>query len=210
MSSNRTDEHRIHIPTPDELEALHLGQAETPTGQEAAGGAGVLEPDDPARLRAECERWRERALRAMADYQNLHRRSQAERRETAQYALAGFLKALLPVIDDLERLLGAAQNAGARPLGEAVRLIYENLLKILKDHRVEPIPAQGRPFDPAVHEAVTSQQRDDLPDQTVVEEFARGYRLAERVLRPAKVMISRAAPPAARPGDESKTTDSGG
>jgi molecular chaperone GrpE len=211
MSSKKT---RIHVPTPEEIEALHLpssgespGKAdgdartakETAEAASPASGAEELE-----RLRAECESWRNRAARAVADYQNLQRRSENERAATARYALADFVKSLLPIIDDLERTLGAAgESKDVQSLRDGVQLIHDNLIKLLEGNRVERIAADGQPFDPACHEAMMAEPRDDVPDKTVIRELARGYRLVDRVLRPSKVVISQA------PSGAETTADAG-
>lgn len=195
MRAMSSDESKIHIPTPQEMEALNLSpreKAEQRRGQppESEQPAPESEADQ---LLADCQMWKERALRAVADYQNLQRRSQEEQAATARYALADFVKSLLPIIDDLERTLEAANEAADRQsLREGVQLIYENLMKLLQAHRVERIIAEGEPFDPACHESILAEPRDDKPDKTVIREVARGYRLADRVLRPSKVVISQA------------------
>ena len=132
-------------------------------------------------------------LRAKADYRNLQRRAGIERSEAIRYANAELMKALLPVVDDFERSLAAAANDD-RPASvvDGVRLVYENLMKALRDHGLSSIEAMHQPFDPTVHQAVMQRPSAEHPHQTVIEEMARGYRLQDRVIRPTKVIVSQA------------------
>lgn len=165
---------------------------------ESSGPAGVDEsrPDlnAPEGMKARIEALEDSLLRAKADYQNLQRRMQTERSEAIRFANADLMRALLPVLDDLERSLHAAEATGdTKNLVEGVRLIYENLYKALTDNGLEPIEALKKPFDPGVHEALMLQPSADVPPGTVLEEVARGYKLRDRVIRPTRVIVSRAA-----------------
>jgi molecular chaperone GrpE len=132
-------------------------------------------------------------LRAKADFQNLRRRSMIERAEATQFANAELMRALLPVLDDLERAQAAAESGDQpHPIVEGMRLVYEKFMKVLGEHGLEPIDALGQPFDPEVHEALMRQKAQHLPPGMVVQEAARGYRLRERVIRPAKVIVTQA------------------
>lgn len=145
-------------------------------------------------LRAECDEWKRKAQRAVADYQNLQRRSDAERANNARLAIADFVKTLLPIVDDLDRTLDAADGAtDVKTVTDGVRLIREHLEKILADRGIETIPTVGEPFDPTQHEAMMTQPDNTRPDKTVVQELQKGYRMDDRVLRAARVVISQAA-----------------
>ena len=142
----------------------------------------------------EVAEWKEKCLRAKAELVNYQRRAEKDRAEGLKYANASFIRALLPVIDDLERVMasGAAHPENAQAILDGGRLTLENFLKILRDFRVEVIKADGEPFDPEVHEAMMEQPSPDHPTRTVLQEVAKGYRLFDRVLRPAKVIVSKA------------------
>lgn len=136
----------------------------------------------------------ESLLRAKADFQNLQRRSTIERSEAIRFANTELMRALMPILDDLERALAAAEvGEDINPIAEGVRLVYTKFLKALGEHGLEQIDALGQPFDPEVHEALMRQPSHDLPPGMVVQEVAKGYRLRDRVIRPAKVIVTQAA-----------------
>lgn len=136
----------------------------------------------------------EKLLRAKADFQNLQKRSANERNESVRYANAELMRSLLGVLDDFERSLSAANKVEpADSVIEGVQLVYENLRKALREHGLEPIVALHEPFDPAFHQALMQKPSAEYPPGTVLEEVAKGYRLRDRVIRPAKVIVSKAA-----------------
>lgn len=191
---------KIQIATPDEV--ADFGESETP--EETAGQAGEQEaPVEEARSdRKDAETELDRAvrqrdefkdkwLRGKADAQNQVRRLQTDRDEAVRFAVAGLARSLLNVVDDLERTVQAAEeSAEADSLAKGVRIVYDALLKVLADHHVERIEAPGQPFDPQCHEAITQQPSADMPPGMVLQEIQAGYRLHERVLRPARVIVS--------------------
>ena len=106
---------------------------------------------------------------------------------------AGLAKDLLPVIDNLDRAVEAAKQAGEQgPLVQGVSMVHTQLLDILRRHSVTRIEAQGQPFDPNLHQAVMQQPSKDHPPMTVVQVLEQGYLIHERVLRPARVVVSTA------------------
>ncbi|MBW7904612.1 MAG: nucleotide exchange factor GrpE [Phycisphaerae bacterium] len=158
--------------------------------------AGAAEPaartvDD---FQRELDALRDRNLRLLADMRNLQQRSKREREEALRYAEAEFARELLVVLDDLERAMQAASGADA-PLSEGMRITHEHFLKLLRTRGIEPIAAVGEPFDPALHEALLQQPSAQFPAGIVAQEVARGYRMHERVIRPARVVVS-SGPPA--------------
>jgi len=144
-------------------------------------------------LRAKIESLEDSLLRAKADYKNFQRRSAMQCAETARYANAELIRSLLGVIDDFERSLASAQSCdNLQAVMDGVRLVHENFMKVLEAQGLEGIEALGRPFDPNIHQALMQQPSADAPPGTVLEEIAKGYRLGDRVLRPAKVIVSQA------------------
>lgn len=132
-------------------------------------------------------------LRAKADCQNLQRRSAIDRGEGIRYANAELMKSLLSVVDDFERSLEAAKTSENHDaVIDGVRLVYDNLIKALNAHGLERIKALHQPFDPHVHEGMMQQPSADFSPGTVIEEVTRGYQLRDRVLRPARVVVSAA------------------
>lgn len=165
----------------------------------SAGGDGSQQiatspaaTDETAELKARIESLEDSLLRAKADFQNLQRRSAAERSEAIRYANADLLKSLLNVLDDFDRSMDAAEVSDNKDaVIDGVRLVHDNLMKALKDAGLEQVDALGQPFDPNIHEALLQQPTDDFPPGTVVDQVARGYRLRDRVLRPARVIVSK-------------------
>lgn len=175
------------IVTPSEEEVAAYGGADDTQAAAVATDAGA----SPAPA-SEGDEWREKYLRAVAELSNYQRRSEKDRRDSLRYAHADFARSLLPVVDDFDRLLTNAADgkASLESLVEGVKLTRENFLKVLQQFEVRPIVAQDQPFDPAVHEALMEQPSDHA-ERTVLQEVARGFKLHDRVLRPAKVIVSK-------------------
>ena len=153
----------------------------------------VEQEDTVESLREKVAALEDTLLRAKADFVNTQRRNEKSRLDAVQYANADLMRSLLGVLDDFERSLDAAGTAeDINTIVEGVRLVYENFKKALCDHGLEPIEAMDRPFDPHVHEAVMLQPAADCDPNTVLEEVAKGYRLKDRVIRPTKVVVSKA------------------
>ncbi len=176
-------------------------EGQSPPAQEpSADQAG--QPAEPVPTGGETEtleQWKDKYLRARADLANYQRRSEKDHAESLRYAYAGLARALLPVLDDLDRVLeaGEAHADNAQAILDGVKLVRGNFLKVLGEFHVERIAAAGEPFDPQVHEAMMEQPSAEHAERTVLQELAKGYRLYERVLRPVKVIVSRPAEPGA-------------
>lgn len=159
--------------------------------QETASQAPPDGQDDLAvRLTAERDEWRTKAARAMADLDNFRRRAQKEKEELAVYANQRLVLAILPILDNLERALGAAQ-AEAGGFKEGVELIARQFRDVLTKEGVTAIEAMGQLFDPNLHHAVMQVESDEYEEPTVVEEFQKGYRLGDRVIRPSVVKVAK-------------------
>ena len=167
--------------------------------EEAQAAAAVLDDLETLRNRlAATEQQRDEYLallqRTRADFENYQKRVQRDLAEDRRYALATFTRELLPVLDNLQRALDAARKQGEQgPLVQGVALVQSQLLDILGRSGVTPINALEQTFDPNLHQVFSQQRRADVTPGTVVEVLEPGYRLHERVLRPAKVVV--AAPP---------------
>lgn len=133
-------------------------------------------------------------LRAKADFQNLQRRTTIEKSEAIQYANAEIMKSLLTIIDDFNRSFEAMESSDKKdvPDTSGFRLIYENFIRALSQHGLVTIDALHKPFDPTIHEALLQQPSNEHPPGTVIEELASGYRLRDRVIRPSRVIVSKA------------------
>ena len=151
-------------------------------------------PHDDGRLEAlqgELEESRNRHLRLAADFENFKKRARQEQLETVQYATAALAERLLPVLDDFQRVMEHVPAGVDENWLKGVQLTLQKLEEVLQSVGVEPIEPIGQPFDPKVHEAIGSEETDEHPEDTVVSELRRGYKLHDRVLRPSLVRVSR-------------------
>ena len=131
-------------------------------------------------------------LRSLADFQNFRRRKEEELKSASLTSNKEMITALLPVLDNFERALGAAEkNQSYDALIGGVKLTLRQIQDYLKKQGVTPIEAVGKEFDPALHDAVMRVEDSDQPENTVVEELQRGYILHDKVLRPAMVKVAR-------------------
>jgi molecular chaperone GrpE len=140
----------------------------------------------------------DRYLRTAADLENFRKRQRRELDEARFEAKSKVLKEMLPVVDNLERAIEHAQQAGGSPIVEGVQLVLRQFLSAFERLDVTAIEAAGQPFDPNLHEAI-SQAESDQPPGTVVQVLQRGYRSAERLLRPALVVVAKA--PTVKPAE---------
>ena len=162
--------------------------AEAPENRVAELEAELAAARDEARLAH--DRW----LRERADLDNQKKRSARERQDAVRYGNEALVRDLLPVVDNLERAIAAAAGGGnGKPLVEGVELVLKAFLDALQRHGVERVTAAGERFDPARHEAVAYVESPHEAQQ-VVEEHQAGYRLNDRLLRPAMVTVSKGRP----------------
>jgi molecular chaperone GrpE len=167
--------------------------APAPEAQPAAPETARAEPDAVETLTAEREDLLNRLARLGADYQNYQKRIQRDLNVAREYANEGLIKDILAVLDDVERAIQAAEkdHPPDDPLLAGVRLVYDKALTVLGRHGLKRIVAVGQPFDPARHEALMQQVSDQFDVPTVLQQILSGYELKERVLRPAKVIVSK-------------------
>ncbi|MGE0529610.1 MAG: nucleotide exchange factor GrpE [Bdellovibrionales bacterium] len=170
-----------------------------PDQDSAAGkeGAAKIVPISSVELEAlkkqagEREEYLDLARRTQAEFQNYQKRNQREREQERQFLAGSLMRDLLPVLDNLERALNAAQKEGEQsPLVQGVGMVQTQFLDLLKRNGVSPIEAVGQPFDPKLHEALVQQPSPDHPPNTVIQVVENGYQIFDRVLRPAKVIVS--------------------
>ena len=161
------------------------GGASHATDAAPALADGILE------LRKERDGLHDRLLRQAAEFDNFRKRVERERKDTAQYAAIEFVQDLLPVIDDFERALQTTAP-GAESYRQGLEIIHRALMDMLRKRGVTPIDAVGAQFDPQVHQAVSYEESPDNADGEVMEEFRRGYRLGDRLVRPAMVKVAKA------------------
>ncbi len=147
-----------------------------------------------ASLEADLVEARDAALRAQADAINVQRRAEQDVEKARKFALERFVNGLLPVVDNMERALEAAGGDEAvKPITEGVELTLKALLDVLQKHGVETVDPMGEPFDPEVAQAMSMVENPDVEPNTVIAVMQKGYRLNGRLVRPAMVMVSKAA-----------------
>ena len=148
------------------------------------------------KAQTEATHWKEIALRSAAELDNFRKRTAKERQDAVKYANGSLLESLLPVIDNFEFGLQAAKMEGENsPVLLGMSMVQKQLIDFLKENGVEEIPAVGQEFDPNVHDAVSQQPTADAPEGTILSQLRKGYRLRDRLLRPASVVVA-AAPQA--------------
>ena len=138
------------------------------------------------------ESW-ERALRLQADFENTRKRLEKDKQDFLKFANEGIILELLNILDDLERTIGLAetQHQDLSAFLKGVEMILAHLYEMLKEYGVKPIEAEGKKFDPNFHEALMQVENKEMPEHTVVEELQKGYLLNDRVIRTAKVKVSK-------------------
>ena len=171
---------------------LPAGDADQPSsgGANLKPAAEATGPDAEIQtLKAERDSLLDRLARAQAEFENARRRASKEQQDFRDFALADTIKTLLPVVDNFERALQAKSEAADFRSG--VELIYKQLQDTLNKLGVRPIPAKGQQFDPHVHEAIEMVETTDAADHEVLEEWQRGYKYKDRLLRPAMVRVAK-------------------
>src|SRR3989441_2121788 len=147
--------------------------------------------DPTVSLQADLDRFRDLALRSQADFENYKKRSAREKEEAIKYANSALLERLVAIIDNFELGLAAAKEQGEQsPIYSGMVLVQKQLNDLLAENGLHPIEAEGKKFDPNVHEAIAHEPSDQVPEGFVLCQARRGYRFKDRLLRPAKVVVS--------------------
>jgi molecular chaperone GrpE len=162
--------------------------------QERAESGIPAQPAEPEselqKVRAERDTLLDRLARLQAEFENARKRAVREQQDYREYAVSDTVKSLLPILDSFERALQVSGNNG-NDLRSGVELIYKQLQDALVKLGLRQIPAKGEPFDPHLHEAIEMVDTDEVEDHHVLDELQRGYKLKERLLRPAMVRVAR-------------------
>jgi molecular chaperone GrpE len=169
---------------------------ETPAPDAAASEAPASESSstDVATLQAEIEKFKDAALRARAEFDNYRKRMAREKEESLRYANAGLLEDLLPVLDNFELGLEAARNSPeAAGIVQGFEMVRKQLEDFLRNQGVEVVDAVGKEFDHNLHDAVGQEASPDVPEGVVLRQLRRGFKLRDRLLRPASVIVSKGA-----------------
>lgn len=166
-----------------------LTQEEVPDAAEPAAETKPEEGTTPeAELKAQLEEMRENYLRQVAEFDNFRKRTAKEKEETYTFALAKCINELLPVMDNFERALACETTDENYKKG--IEMIHTQLSEMLKKLGVTEIEAEGKPFDPELHNAVSQKEDDSFGENTVCQVFQKGYRIGDRVIRHAMVVVA--------------------
>ena len=193
------------------------GEGATPEQEDASPSAAPAAevPADPVALAQEAAELKDRLLRALAEMENLRRRTEREVVDARAYGISAFARDLLAVADNMRRALDAfgaepheAPDAGTKALLEGIELTERELLKVLEKHGVRKLDPEGAKFDPHQHQAMYEVPDESLPAGTIVQVVQPGYTIGERVLRPALVAVAKGGPKAPAPdaGQQPATT----
>ncbi len=193
-------------PPPGDAEPPEAEPAPPESAQAEPAEAGTIE-EQLANAKEDAQKYLGNWQRAEADFQNYKRRVEQERSESRRFASAALIINVLPILDDLERALGSldARLAGLTWF-EGIALIHRKLLVLLDNAGVTPIQAEGQQFDPSFHEAVTHA---DGEEGKVLAEVQRGYKLHDRVLRPAMVVVGKGKEEKAEEEKEAEAPEGG-
>lgn len=176
------------IPSAERDEAINSsGQAKQPS----AGSASGADPEDAlAGLQADLDRFRDLALRSQADFENYKKRAAREKEDAVKYANSSLLQRLVSILDNFELGLAAAKTESDQsPIYSGMVLVQKQLNDLLEENGLQTVEAEGKKFDPNLHEAI-AHEPSDAPEETVIRQARRGYRLKDRLLRPARVVVS--------------------
>jgi len=174
-------------PSPEHEEMNSLAQAKQPS-PEAASGADS--EDAMAGLQADLDRFRDLALRSQADFENYKKRAAREKEDAVKYANSSLLQRLVSILDNFELGLAAAKTEGEQsPVYSGMVLVQKQLNDLLEENGLQAIEAEGKKFDPNLHEAI-AHEPSESPEGTVIRQARRGYRFKDRLLRPARVVVS--------------------
>jgi len=195
----KKDEQEIPTESSDTIDA----GTETTDAAIALAPQSPLTPEQVEELKTRAarsdENW-DRLLRTTADFDNFKKRAARERQDAIRFANEGLVQKLIPVLDNFEVALAAAQTSsadGLKSLQDGVNMIQTQLRSVLLETGLEEVDATGKAFDPNLHEAVSEQESVEVPDGHVLQQLRKGYKLRERLLRPATVIVAKA--PAANP-----------
>lgn len=176
------------------------------TGDVAEASTGADLQEQLEKSLEELEKYKDMALRAEAEMQNVQRRAERDVANAHKYGLEKFLQSLLPVVDSLEKAIEAAEQSDSKAdsddaILEGVRLCHKLFLDVLAKENVEVVDPAGEPFDPNEHEAMSMVEHAEMEPNSVVSVIQKGYKLNGRLIRPAMVMVSK-APRADESGNE--------
>ena len=194
------DKHKHPVDPPPGGEQT-VGEAEAAPSTDEKTAAAKTASDEMAALRAQSDDLLKRLQRVSADYLKYQKRIQKETAQSREYANEALIKAMLPVLDDIDRALeaGAPTHGPDDPLLAGLRMVRDKATAALAPFGLAAVESQGKPFDPEHHSAVVQQPSAEVPPGTVLKELTKGYVLKGRTIRPAMVVVSVAPEDAKEP-----------
>jgi len=170
---------------------------ESPAGQEATEKTPLSQEEAFAlecqKLHEEIELQKEKYLRSLAELENTRKRMQKERQEMTKFAVEGVIADFLAPLDSLEKALSYTDqmSADTKHWAMGFRMLLTQFYDVLTQHDITSFPSKGKMFDPRLHEAVSVEETENVPEGYILEEFAKGYQSADRTLRPARVKVAK-------------------
>src|SRR5215472_1036816 len=179
---------KFSSPEREEMNASAQAKQSSP-----AAADGTDSEDAMAGLQADLDRFRDLALRSQADFENYKKRAAREKEDAVKYANSSLLQRLVSILDNFELGLAAAKTESHQsPIYSGMVLVQKQLNDLLEENGLQAIEAEGKKFDPNVHEAI-AHEPGEAPEGTVIRQARRGYRFKDRLLRPARVVVSSGA-----------------
>jgi len=172
----------------------HVKRSDPEPEGEPAAEAEAFSSEEVERMAGQLVENRDKYVRLLADFDNFRRRANKERQDLVTYGHENLVKDLLSTVDNLDRAIEHAQQSDGGNLAsllQGVELVQRELYAVLAQHEVRVIEAEGRPFDPSLHEAMAQVPDDSVPANTVIEVLQKGYQLRDRLLRPARVVVAK-------------------
>jgi molecular chaperone GrpE len=220
MFRSKKTKHNDVEPQPA-AQSAPASEAPAPVPTEVAQASTLAAPPVPALTPAEIEKlkadaaqaaeWKDKCLRTAADFDNFRKRAAREKIETSKYATQQLLSRLLPTMDSFEAALQhadpAAGSAAVQSLIDGLKMTLAQLHGVLREAGVEVVNAEGQHFDPQWHEAVQHVESHDHPAGKVIQQLRKGYKLSDRLLRPATVVVSKGQPEPPQPAAAKKPAD---
>jgi molecular chaperone GrpE len=189
MPRERPDEEAVRAKFKEERERVEDEAAAAENNGAAAEAQPTADSGQPTDHEARAAEYLDLAQRTQADFENYRKRAAKDMAAAGMRAKAGLLRELLPVVDNIERALGAVEPTDDG-VGQGLKLVYAELQGVLTRNGVEAMEPSGEPFDPTVHEAISTRPQDGAEPGTVVEVVEKGYKLDETVIRPARVVVA--------------------
>jgi len=176
---------KVPVTDPAEKKGDQRSTSSAPASEQADG------VDEMASMQADLDRFRDLAMRSQADFENYKKRCAREKEEAIKYANRRLLEKLVSIVDHFELGLEAARGEGEKSsIYSGMNLVLKQLQDFLVENGLQPIEAVGQKFDPNLHEAIAHQPNDEVPEEHVISQIRRGYRLKDRLLRPSTVVVS--------------------